>query len=233
MKLKMRHFPGGTALATAGIVATALAGIINPAAAVAAPPRLGGGITRHSYFSENLGSESGIMVYTPPQYDGRKPLPVLYLAPGACRDEYEWLTRTPGVNVETLDAVFESGEATPMIIVTLNSRVGSNIQGNPLQDPFPKERVETVVPFVDTHYKTIPSAQHRALAGRSCGGVQTLNTLLQYPGAFSEIGLWDTGWFAPIRASFSTHPALAADSRTRTLRTARSISKRASAAPAR
>lgn len=75
MKLKMRHFPGKT-LATAGVVATALAGIINPAAAVAAPPQAGEGVlTHHSYYSENLGSESGIMVYTPPQYDGRKPSP--------------------------------------------------------------------------------------------------------------------------------------------------------------
>ncbi|BDZ64742.1 hypothetical protein GCM10025877_16800 [Agromyces mangrovi Wang et al. 2018] len=203
-----RHRAGSIAAALAGVVAMTLA----PTTAMASPPtseEVGGSVAHHRYFSENLGAESGVVVYTPPQYDARRPLPVLYIAPGGCRDEEHWFT-IPGVDAESLDAVFHSGDAEPMIIVSVNGSVGSDLFESPLADPFPTELVDSVVPFVDAHYATIPNGRHRALAGNSCGGIQVLNTLIQYPGAFSEIGLWSTGWFPSTLESFATDPALAA-----------------------
>jgi len=53
--------------------------------------------------------------------------------------------------------------------------------------------IEDVIPYIDSHFRTVPDAAHRALAGLSMGGMQTRSISLAYPGVFSHIGIFSGG----------------------------------------
>ena len=67
-------------------------------------------------------------------------------------------------------------------------------------DPFAKDFMQDVVPYVEQHYRVVADAQHRALAGLSMGGIQTLNISLTNPGFFAYIGVFSSGWFGDMRS---------------------------------
>ena len=58
---------------------------------------------------------------------------------------------------------------------------------------FPRILIEDVIPFIDSHFRTMADAGHRALAGLSMGGMQTRMIALEHPGVFSQIGLFSGG----------------------------------------
>ena len=70
------------------------------------------------------------------------------------------------------------------------------------EDPFAKDFMQDVVPYVEQHYRVVADAGHRALAGLSMGGIQTLNIGLTNPGFFSYIGVFSSGWFGDMRSQF-------------------------------
>jgi enterochelin esterase-like enzyme len=119
-----------------------------------------------------------------------------------------------------LDNLVAAHKAKPMIIVNENGMTGINFQPPPSPRPgstpappppraisnaIKEERYtlfdsvisSDLVPFIDSHFRTIPDREHRALAGLSMGGGQAirigLNHLNQfaYLGAFSP-ALWIT-----------------------------------------
>ena len=48
--------------------------------------------------------------------------------------------------------------------------------------------VHELIPLVDASYRTIPDREHRAMAGLSMGGMQTLFIALRHPELFAYIG---------------------------------------------
>lgn len=193
------------------LVAVWASSVATPAYAQRGPALRTGKVTHHTVHSEVLGADHGMNVYTPPQYDGRTPLPTTYVLPGGCVEEGFW--PYVGATVDNLDVLFTSGRVTPQIVVFPSGEMGTDILGSPLADPMPDVLVKDVVPFVDHIYRTLPLPQGRAVAGVSCGGVQALNTLVQYPGRFSRVGLWSTGWFPQTIETVRTDPAVLAQLR--------------------
>jgi enterochelin esterase-like enzyme len=57
--------------------------------------------------------------------------------------------------------------------------------------------VRDVVPWVDQHLPTIPSAAGRALEGVCAGGFGAVDIGLRHPGMFGTLGSFD-GYFAPV-----------------------------------
>jgi enterochelin esterase family protein len=51
------------------------------------------------------------------------------------------------------------------------------------------------MPYIDGHYRTIADRDHRALAGLSMGGLQTLTVSLTNSADFAWIGVFSSGWF--------------------------------------
>jgi enterochelin esterase-like enzyme len=66
--------------------------------------------------------------------------------------------------------------------------------------------------------RVLPDAGHRALAGLSLGGLQSVNTLLTRPGAFGYVGDFSSGYFPAVIAGIRDS-GLLAPSRVRAVNT--------------
>jgi len=62
---------------------------------------------------------------------------------------------------------------------------------------FENDLFKDIIPFLDSHYSTIPDAAHRALAGLSMGGMQTRSINLSNIGKFSYVGIFSGGNIKP------------------------------------
>jgi enterochelin esterase-like enzyme len=145
------------------------------------------------YDSKTVGTRRKMQVYTPPGYSKDKKYPVLYLLHGIGGDETEWERfATPDV---LLDNLIADGKAVPMIVVMPNGRAQENDRaaGNifasaPAFAAFEKDLLEDVIPAIESKYSVQADREHRALAGLSMGGGQTLNFGLAHLDTFAWIG---------------------------------------------
>lgn len=143
-----------------------------------------GQVARLRYQSKVTGSWKNMYVYTPAEYEtSGKSYPVLYLQHGGGEDERGWSNQ--GLTDIILDNLIAEGKAKPMIVVMMD--------GNG-QD-FTSELLTDGIPFVESRYRTIKTADGRALAGLSMGGIQTLNASIMHPELFSYVGVFSSGWF--------------------------------------
>ncbi len=156
-----------------------------------------GEIHTHWYESKSLKMSRRLTVYTPPGYAGKNTgtrYPVLYLFHGANADETTW-TKLGRVNA-ILDNLLASGKAKPFVVVM---PFGYGIlPGTPGQDPaagfapsdalFSRDLLEDVIPFIDSNYRVIADRDHRAIAGLSMGGGQSLGIGLNHLDLFSYVG---------------------------------------------
>ena len=161
------------------------------------------GQIREIYFHSNTtGAQRHIFVYTPPQYDDDVNVryPVLYLQHGYTENETGWSRQ--GRCGFIMDNLLADGKCLPFIIVMENGEISHPAQGpqanfgslmSAANELFPKILTQDVIPYIDSHFRTIPDKAHRALAGLSMGGMQTRHISLNYPGYFSQIGIFSGG----------------------------------------
>ncbi len=67
--------------------------------------------------------------------------------------------------------------------------------------PFSKVLIDELIPFIDTHFRTLSDQPHRAMAGLSMGGMQTRSITLANLDKFSHIGIFSGGSIAPSEIS--------------------------------
>lgn len=151
------------------------------------------------YDSPALGGLRGVYVYTPPGYEqGRDTLPVLYLMHGAGFTEAGWTT-TGRANL-ILDNLIAEGKAKPMVVVMpyghpqVATTLGLNQPPEPDPRLVPEDLLTTVMPLVERTYRVFTDADHRAIAGFSMGGNQSLTIGLGHP----ELFHWVAGFSAAI-----------------------------------
>jgi len=145
------------------------------------------------YDSKTVGTRRKMQVYTPPGYTTDKKYPVLYLLHGIGGDETEWQRfATPGV---LLDNLIADGKAPPMIIVMPNGRAQKNDRaegnvyaGGPAFANFEHDLLDDVIPAIQSRYAALADREHRALAGLSMGGGQSLNFGLGHLDTFAWVG---------------------------------------------
>ncbi|MGH8019537.1 MAG: alpha/beta hydrolase [Opitutaceae bacterium] len=142
-----------------------------------------GRIETVEYPSSTVGNARKMMVYTPPGYPAAETqYPVLYLLHGIGGDETEWHRHADPQVI--LDNLFADQKANPMIVVLPNGRAKPDYRaaGN-LFSPesieafarFERDLLDDVIPFIESHYAARADREHRALAGLSMGGGQSLN----------------------------------------------------------
>jgi enterochelin esterase-like enzyme len=145
------------------------------------------------YDSTTVGTRRKMNVYTPPGYSADARFPVLYLLHGIGGDETEWQRFCkPEVIVDNLIA---DGKVLPMIIVMPNGRAQKNdrAEGNifataPAFEKFEADLLNDVIPAIESRYSVNTDREHRALAGLSMGGGQSLNFGLAHLDKFAWIG---------------------------------------------
>jgi enterochelin esterase family protein len=158
------------------------------------------------YDSKVTGTWRHALVYLPPDYDTQAKMryPVLYLQHGGGEDETGWIRQ--GHANFILDNLIAGRSSKPMIVVMAYGyarRAGHadpDLTGKPFGSPemmkamqemsqaFEDDVTEALIPFVDTHFRTIADRDHRAMAGLSMGGMQTFQVTFDHLELFSFIG---------------------------------------------
>ena len=148
------------------------------------------------YDSPSLNMNRRMIVYTPYGYDENpdKRYPVLYLMHGGMRDEEQWSDL--GLVRQILDNRIEKGEAVPMIVVMPNYRMDFAAAEHIEVPGYRFERInglrfargdfslsmkEDIIPYVDSHFRTIPDKAHRAVGGFSMGSITSSSCFLALP----------------------------------------------------
>lgn len=129
-----------------------------------------------------------LWIYTPPAYaTGSERYPVLYLLHGSGDLEGGWVEE--GRANFILDNLIADGRARPMIIVMPRGHVLADAQIDREKNNELLQRVlyEEIVPYVDSHYRTLADRGGRAIMGLSMGGGQTLRFGLQKPSLFASV----------------------------------------------
>jgi enterochelin esterase-like enzyme len=152
-----------------------------------------GKIEMTEYDSKTVGTTRKMQVYTPPGYTRDKKYPVLYLLHGIGGDETEWQRfATPNL---LLDNLIAEGKAVPMIIVLPNGRAQKNdraegdmFRSAPAFAAFEQDLLQDVIPTIESRYSVQAGREHRALAGLSMGGGQSLNFGLAHLDTFAWVG---------------------------------------------
>jgi enterochelin esterase-like enzyme len=183
------------------------------------------------YDSPTLGGPRRIHIYTPPGYDqGTEKLPVLYLIHGGGDNDAAW--HTIGRAGFILDNLLADGQLEPMIVVMPNGKVdvpgftfflSEEDRKSPpavqkridtisyTHDTFVEDLLTTILPPLERTYRMRADREHRAIAGLSMGGAETLRVgpsrldLFAYMGVFS-MGLQE-GYHAGVNSDFETRNA--------------------------
>jgi enterochelin esterase-like enzyme len=159
-----------------------------------------GAVSAIYYESTALGRTRRMHVYTPPGYEsGKDRYPVFYLLHGAgdCDDSWTSVGRANFI----LDNLIATNKAKPMIVVmpTGHTNAGGGGRGAaaaggpPPRDEFGEDFVKDVMPYLETHYRVIADRSHRAIAGLSMGGSQTLNISIPNLDKFAYVGVYSSG----------------------------------------
>jgi len=191
-----------------------LAGCANSAVADVASGEIVEIVIPAPSLSDNLlgdPSEQPVSIYLPPSYDSSsdKRYPVVYLLHGFTGTNRTWMIDPDGPDLkpvpgsangnyqhegvlqsERLDSIMAAGIVPELIIVAPNGRntykhsfyVNSPVTGN-----WEDYVVEDVVGFIDAHFRTIPTASSRGIAGHSGGGNGALYLAMRHPQVFASV----------------------------------------------
>lgn len=155
-----------------------------------------GAVAEVTYYSSSLKRFRRMHVYTPPGYekgDGR--FPVFYLLHGASDCDDSWTT--VGRAGFILDNLIAEQKAKPMIVVMPAGHTGAFRFGGPRPavDEFAQDFLNDVMPYIETNYRVHADRAHRAMAGLSMGGGQTLNIGIPHLDKFAYLGVFSSGIF--------------------------------------
>ena len=159
-----------------------------------------GNVQQILFHSPSTGTERVAYVYTPAEYDKnpKKKYPVLYLQHGWGEDETAW-SRQGHANL-IMDNMIAGGECVPFIIVMTYGMTNEVRWGHMHEfdwTAFQRVLMDELVPYVDSHFRTLADRKHRAMAGLSMGGMETRMATLARPQVFGSWGLFSGGTYAP------------------------------------
>ena len=166
-----------------------------------------GTLERVDYDSKTVGVKRWMEVYTPPGYSKDKQYPVLYLLHGIGGNENREWTRNGAANV-ILDNLIADKKVQPMIVVLPNGNATTNtanagrggrggfggggdpaaLAGDGWGKNFESDLIKDIIPFIESHYSVSADREHRAVAGLSMGGGQSLDFGLGNLDTFAYVG---------------------------------------------
>ena len=152
-----------------------------------------GKIETVEYDSKTVGVMRKMVIYTPPEYAKDHRYPVLYLLHGIGDDETGWQQK--GSADVILDNLYADKKIISMIVVMPNGRASAEVTANTpwnqqfkAFETFEDDLLQDIIPFVESHYSVEADRDHRALAGLSMGGGQSLNFGLTHLDTFAWVG---------------------------------------------
>ena len=164
-----------------------------------------GAVAKLSYYSTVLEKPRRLHIYTPPGYEtSTASYPVLYLLHGASDSDESWIS--VGRAHLILDNLIAAGKARPMVIVMPNGHPGEFRSGGRRNwDEFSQQMAlfadefrRDIRPLVESRYRLKSGREHRALAGLSMGGAQTLNIGFANLADYGYLGVYSSGVFGLV-----------------------------------
>jgi S-formylglutathione hydrolase FrmB len=135
-----------------------------------------------------------LLVYTPPGYsetDDRR-YPTVYVIQGYGGFVSTWKNRSGYRSgfPEAADRLIADGQIKPVVVVYVDAWTaygGSQFVDSPGTGRYHSYLCDEVVPWVDAHYLTLPSAAHRGIQGKSSGGFGAMVTPMLRPDLFGGL----------------------------------------------
>ncbi|WP_321476941.1 alpha/beta fold hydrolase [uncultured Paludibaculum sp.] len=137
-----------------------------------------------------------VSIYLPPSYakQTKRRYPVLYMLHGFTDSDELWFGfRKHWISLPAIvDPAMASGAAKEMIIVMPNAFTayqGSMYSTSVTTGDWEGYVSRELVAYVDQHYRTLPRAESRGLAGHSMGGYGAMRIGMKHPEVFSSVYL--------------------------------------------
>jgi len=158
-----------------------------------------GAVSEVTYYSTSLTRFRRMHVYTPPGYEsGKGRYPIFYLLHGAFDTDDAW--PTVGRAGFILDNLIAEKKAVPMVVIMPAGHTGpftfasfSRPPSGPPRDEFLDDFLKDIKPYAEKHYRVFTDRDHRAIAGLSMGGAQSLNIAFAHLADYSYIGVYSSG----------------------------------------
>lgn len=159
-----------------------------------------GAVSQIYYKSKTFDRTKSMHIYTPPGYNQIDKLPVLYLIHGGGENDFVW--SNVGRANFIMDNLLAEKKCVPMIVVMPDGGVGMGVE------KFTDEMMNDIIPYVEDNYKVFKDNEHRAVAGLSMGGLETLDISLKNYKSFAYVFPMSTGWFSDSPAYAQWEPYL-------------------------
>lgn len=152
--------------------------------------------SHHTYYSETTGRDRGVNVLLPANYDETKTYPTLYLLHGIFGDENSFTNDSNNGLIELFANLAADGQAEEMIVIFPAMyassdpalQPGFNNESMAPYDNFINDLVNDLIPYIEANYSVYTDREHRAIAGFSMGGRETLFIGLSRPDLFAYVG---------------------------------------------
>ena len=171
-----------------------------------------GSVSAIEYQSSTLQKLRRAHVYLPPGYEkNSQEYPVFYLLHGASDSDASW--STVGRAGAILDNLIAAGKAKPMIVVMPAGHTasfefgGRNASFQKQMEEFQKDFQNDLRPHIESRYRTSNRPEHRAIAGLSMGGAQTIDIAIANLKDFAYIGVFSSGVFGIDRPDSNSNPS--------------------------
>jgi predicted alpha/beta superfamily hydrolase len=152
------------------------------------------------FASPQLKNSRALRIWLPPSYaeNPAKRYPVLYMHDG--QNLFDAKTAAYGVEWgidETMNRLVAMGAADEVIVVGIDNTPDRIPEYTPCCDPkygggkldaYGAFIVETVKPYIDRSYRTLPGKDTTAIMGSSLGGIASVAIAQRYPRVFSKAG---------------------------------------------
>src|SRR3954469_8004756 len=138
--------------------------------------------------STNPAGQHYVAVYTPPGYDAHRALayPTLYISHGGGGNEADWFTQ--GVANRIIDNLIAAGKMQPAVVVSTNF---NGLPGGNAGDQ--NDRLNRVIPFVESKFNVSHNAADRGFAGLSAGASRANQLIFNATNAFGYYASWSIG----------------------------------------
>lgn len=135
------------------------------------------------------GDLRGLAIYLPYGYDANReePYKVLYISHGASGDsvgnEMRWLNEGCVANIT--DNLVAEGKVEPFVVVAMNNQdFGWDFS------KIETEQFDYIMPLIEKRYNVYTTAEGRAFAGLSMGGITTSRMYMNHAEDFAYFGVW-------------------------------------------
>jgi enterochelin esterase-like enzyme len=176
-----------------------------------------GTVAAQWYTSKVTGARRRVHVYTPPGYAQATSVryPVLYLLHGSGDNDSHWVAL--GQANVIADNLIADSRAVPMVIVMPDGHLVERTREREMGDRFrsrelfERDLLESVVPLIESDYRVLADRDHRAVAGLSMGGNQSIGAGLGHREQFAWIGAFSAAALAddPVVDRLRCDPAAA------------------------